>query len=79
MKLKAFLSGLIFGMFLLATPALADACSDRARAIVKGEANATLLSVKFVQESNGTVTCEARIKISSPGSAPRIVVRKFRP
>lgn len=69
----------VFGLFLLSAPALADACSDAARAMVDGDPKATLLSVKSKTGSNGKVTCEARIKIAAEGSAPRVVVKKFKP
>lgn len=79
MKLKVIISLTVFALLTLVSPAHADACSDGARAMVSGDSNATLLSVKSVKGGNGKVTCEARIKITSSGSAPRVVVKKFKP
>ncbi len=79
MKITTGIITAFFGLFLFTAPALADACSDAARAMVDGDPNATLLSVKSKKGSNGKVTCEARIKIAAEGSAPRVVVKKFKP
>jgi hypothetical protein len=79
MRISTIISVTVFALLTFTLPALADACSDGARAMVNGDANATLLSVKSVKGSNGKVTCEARIKITSSGSAPRVVVKKFKP
>lgn len=79
MKIVPLIPAALFLMFMYTIPAHADACSDRARAMVAGDSNATLLSVKSVKGSDGKVTCEARVKMSSSGSAPRVVVKKFKP
>ena len=79
MKIINRIIATVFGLFLLSAPALADACSDGARAMVDGDPKATLLSVKSKKGSNGKVICEARIKIVTEGSAPRVVVKKFEP
>lgn len=79
MKLIVFILAIIFALPLLTTSAHADACSNAARAMANSDAKATLLSVKSIQGSNGKVTCEARIKISSGSQPPRIVVKKFNP
>lgn len=64
--------------FAQALPAMADACSSRARAAVAGNPNATLLSVQSKVNANGKVQCIARIRIASTdGKPPRIVTRKF--
>lgn len=76
--LKPFILA-FFAAGLFAVPAFADACSNGARALVAGNANATLLSVKSKKGGNGQITCEARIKISSGSTPPRIIVKKFRP
>lgn len=70
---------MILALPLLTTSAYADACSNAARDMANNDPNATLLSVKSKQGSNGKVTCEARIKVSSGSQPPRIVVKKFNP
>lgn len=79
MKLLKLIIVTVFTAALFTSPALADACSSGARAIVDGNPKATLLSVKSKQGSNGKVVCEARIKISSGSTPPRIIVKKFKP
>jgi len=66
-------------MLLHNTSAFADACSNAARAMINGDPNSTLLSVKSVKAGNGKTTCEARIKVTSDNKPPRIVVKKFKP
>ena len=79
MKIYLSIIAMLFVLPLVASPAYADACNSGARALVDGKPNSTLLSVKSKQGSNGKVTCEARIKISSGSQPPRIVVKKFKP
>jgi len=79
MKICLSILAIVFALPYLSSPAYADACSNGARALVDGKPNSTLLSVKSKQGSNGKVTCEARIKISSGSQPPRIVVKKFKP
>ena len=79
MKLIALILAMAFMLPLSTTSAYADACSNAARAMANNDPNATLLSVKSKQDSNGKVTCEARIKISSGSQPPRVVVKKFNP
>ena len=69
----------ICAALFFSTNAFADACSSKARAMVSGDASATLLSVKSKKTGNGKVVCEARIKVSSGSTPPRIVIKKFNP
>lgn len=67
-------------MLLDAGSAYADACSNRARALVAENPGATLLAVKSGKNANGQVVCVARIKLpSSNGNPGRVVTKKFRP
>jgi len=74
--IKRNLYGLIISViFLVAVPALAEACSAKARAIAGQNPNATLISVDTAV-SNGAQVCVIKLKIKSTNGQPeRIVTR----
>ncbi|MEM7214833.1 MAG: hypothetical protein AAF423_04755 [Pseudomonadota bacterium] len=80
MKLKFLVALILASMFFTTGPALADACSNRARALVASTPGAMLLAVKSATNANGQTVCVARIKLPARNGNPaRVVTRRFRP
>ncbi len=76
MIMRILYSFLISITFLVSQPAIADACSAKARDIAGKEPNAVLLSVSTGTGANGAAVCVIKLKIkSSNGQPERIVTR----